>query len=52
VANLRTDKERAAALGNAGRHYASATLGETAAMTRVDQLLERLITSKRNGVAE
>ena len=52
VANLRTDKGRAEALGNAGRHYASATLGETAAMTRVDQLLERLITSKRNGVAE
>jgi len=52
VANLRTGKGRAEALGTAGRHYASATLGETAAMTRVDQLLERLITSKRNGVAE
>jgi glycosyltransferase involved in cell wall biosynthesis len=51
VANLRTDEARAEALGDAGRHYASATLGETAAMIRVDQLLERLITTGRNGVA-
>ena len=52
VAHLRTDMARAAALGQAGHHYASATLGETAAMIRVDQLLERLIRTKRNGVAE
>jgi colanic acid biosynthesis glycosyl transferase WcaI len=52
VAHLRTDKARAEALGDAGRDYASATLGETAAMIRVDQLLERLIRTRRNGVAE
>jgi colanic acid biosynthesis glycosyl transferase WcaI len=52
VANLRTDRANAAALGDAGRHYASANLGESAAMRRVDELVERLIRPKREGVAE
>ena len=46
VAHLQTDRASAEVLGHAGRNYASAALGESAAMLRVDQLLERLIGTK------
>lgn len=52
VAHLGSDKGRAEPFGDAGRRYASEMLGEKAAMVRVDQLLEQLIGTKRNGVAE
>jgi colanic acid biosynthesis glycosyl transferase WcaI len=52
VAHLRADAARTDALGDAGRRYALETLGEAAAMLRVDQLVARLIERKREGVAE
>jgi colanic acid biosynthesis glycosyl transferase WcaI len=52
VAHLRTDTVKAAALGQAGQRYASETLGEAAAMHRVDQLVAGLIKREREGVAE
>jgi len=52
VAHLRSDRVHGESLGQAGRRYASASLGETAAMLRVDALLERLMRTKRDGVAQ
>jgi colanic acid biosynthesis glycosyl transferase WcaI len=52
VANLQADTARAEILGQSGRHYASTTLGETAAMLRVDRLIELLSNTKREGLAE
>jgi glycosyltransferase involved in cell wall biosynthesis len=49
VAHLGADEEKAEGLGNAGRQYALTSLGESAAMLRVDQLLERLIGAKDRG---
>jgi glycosyltransferase involved in cell wall biosynthesis len=52
VANLRTDRARAAALGDAGRQYASANLDESVAMRRVEALVERLIGPDKEGASE
>jgi glycosyltransferase involved in cell wall biosynthesis len=52
VAHLRTDKLLAESLGQAGRQYASVTLGESAALIRVDELMERLIGINPDGVAK
>jgi colanic acid biosynthesis glycosyl transferase WcaI len=52
VAHLRAAKAEADGFGRAGRRYASETLSESAAMRRVDQLVERLLKTKRDGVAD
>ncbi len=49
MAHLRLDGATADALGEAGREYAGRTLGEGAAMARVDRLIERL--SRDSGVS-
>jgi glycosyltransferase involved in cell wall biosynthesis len=49
VAHLAADAATGQALGQAGRTYARVTLGEAAAMRRVDDLIERLIDARREG---
>jgi glycosyltransferase involved in cell wall biosynthesis len=43
VAHLRADNARSEALGQAGRAYATATLGSAMALGRVDELLDRTL---------
>ena len=52
MANLRGQPGATETLGAAGRAYAAATLGESAAMDRVDRLIDRLLRARRDGTAE